>query len=82
MRYETWCASNISYYAKQKEMTTLYLGTIKRLTAAIRFYERNGFKLVEKKLATFISDYGCGYAFFLPAIFRLVRRRSFPKPCQ
>jgi putative acetyltransferase len=27
---------------------SVYLGTIERLQAAIRFYERNGFKLIEK----------------------------------
>ena len=30
-------------------MKNLYLGTIERLQAAIRFYERNGFTLIEKQ---------------------------------
>jgi putative acetyltransferase len=34
--------------AKQAEMTNIYLGTLERLQAAIRFYERNGFTLIEK----------------------------------
>ncbi|MDZ7898719.1 MAG: GNAT family N-acetyltransferase [Arcicella sp.] len=35
--------------AKQAEMTHVYLGTLERLQAAIRFYERNGFTLIEKQ---------------------------------
>jgi putative acetyltransferase len=35
--------------AKQAEMTNIYLGTLERLQAAIRFYERNGFTLIEKQ---------------------------------
>jgi putative acetyltransferase len=34
--------------AKQAEMTHIYLGTLERLQAAIRFYERNGFTLIDK----------------------------------
>jgi putative acetyltransferase len=35
--------------AKQANMTNIYLGTLERLQAAIRFYERNGFSLIEKE---------------------------------
>jgi putative acetyltransferase len=35
--------------AKKHQMHALYLGTIDRLAAAIRFYERNGFSLIEKQ---------------------------------
>lgn len=35
-------------HAKQKGFKALYLGTIERLKAAIGFYERNGFQLIEK----------------------------------
>jgi putative acetyltransferase len=35
--------------AKQADMTNIYLGTLERLQAAIRFYERNGFTIIEKK---------------------------------
>ncbi len=35
--------------AKEAEMNALYLGTIARLEAAIRFYERNGFTPIEKQ---------------------------------
>ena len=38
----------LSEAAKQAEMTNIYLGTLERLQAAIRFYERNGFMLIEK----------------------------------
>jgi putative acetyltransferase len=34
--------------ARQAEITNIYLGTLERLKAAIRFYERNGFSLIEK----------------------------------
>jgi putative acetyltransferase len=34
--------------ALENKMTGLYLGTLERLQAAIRFYERNGFSLIEK----------------------------------
>jgi putative acetyltransferase len=39
----------LSRAAKQAEMTNIYLGTLERLQAAIRFYERNGFTLIEKE---------------------------------
>lgn len=35
--------------AKEAEMNNIYLGTIERLQAAIRFYERNGFTLIAKE---------------------------------
>ena len=35
--------------AKQANMTNIYLGTLERLKAAIRFYERNGFTLINKE---------------------------------
>jgi putative acetyltransferase len=35
--------------AKQAKMTNIYLGTLERLKAAIRFYERNGFTLINKE---------------------------------
>ena len=35
--------------AKESKMTDVYLGTIERLQAAIRFYERNGFTLIAKE---------------------------------
>ena len=35
--------------AKEAKMTDVYLGTIERLQAAIRFYERNGFTLIAKE---------------------------------
>ncbi len=35
--------------AAEAEMTNIYLGTIERLQAAIRFYERNGFTLIAKE---------------------------------
>lgn len=35
--------------AKKAEMNNIYLGTIERLQAAIRFYERNGFNLIAKE---------------------------------
>jgi N-acetylglutamate synthase-like GNAT family acetyltransferase len=35
--------------AQVNQITNLYLGTLERLQAAIRFYERNGFKLIEKQ---------------------------------
>jgi putative acetyltransferase len=34
--------------AHESNMTSLYLGTLERLQAAIRFYERNGFTIIEK----------------------------------
>ena len=34
-------------YARQKNMTDLYLGTVPALKAAHRFYERNGFVLTD-----------------------------------
>jgi putative acetyltransferase len=36
-------------WCKEKDIHGLYLGTIERLQAAIRFYERNGFTFIEKK---------------------------------
>lgn len=38
----TWC--------KEKDIREIYLGTIERLEAAIRFYKRNNFFLVDKQL--------------------------------
>jgi N-acetylglutamate synthase-like GNAT family acetyltransferase len=35
--------------SQENGITNLYLGTIERLQAAIRFYERNGFTLIEKQ---------------------------------
>ena len=35
--------------AQQAKMTDVYLGTIEKLQAAIRFYERNGFTLIAKE---------------------------------
>ena len=35
--------------AQEAKMTDVYLGTIERLQAAIRFYERNGFTLIAKE---------------------------------
>lgn len=35
--------------AKRHDMNALYLGTIERLAAAIKFYERNGFMPIEKQ---------------------------------
>lgn len=35
-------------YCREKGITDLYLGTVDKLQAAIRFYERNGFGLVQK----------------------------------
>lgn len=35
--------------AREKDIKMLYLGTIERLQAAIRFYERNGFTIIEKQ---------------------------------
>ena len=34
--------------SRENDITNLYLGTLERLQAAIRFYERNGFTLIEK----------------------------------
>jgi putative acetyltransferase len=34
--------------SRENGITNLYLGTLERLQAAIRFYERNGFTLIEK----------------------------------
>jgi putative acetyltransferase len=39
----------LEHAAKGSTMTGLYLGTLERLQAAIRFYERNGFTLIEKQ---------------------------------
>jgi putative acetyltransferase len=36
-------------YCTQKEVTTLYLGTVSQLAAALRFYERNGFMTISKE---------------------------------
>jgi putative acetyltransferase len=36
-------------WAVDKSFKTVYLGTIERLLAARRFYERNGFELVDKQ---------------------------------
>ena len=35
--------------AQEAKMTDVYLGTIERLQAPIRFYERNGFTLIAKE---------------------------------
>lgn len=35
--------------AQKHDMNALYLGTIERLAAAIKFYERNGFTPIEKQ---------------------------------
>ena len=35
--------------AQEAKMTDVYLGTIEKLQAAIRFYERNGFTLIAKE---------------------------------
>lgn len=35
--------------AQENQITNVYLGTLERLQAAIRFYERNGFTLIEKQ---------------------------------
>lgn len=37
----TWC--------KEKDIREIYLGTIERLEAAIRFYKRNNFFLIKKE---------------------------------
>jgi putative acetyltransferase len=37
-------------FATEAGIENVYLGTIDRLHAALRFYERNGFKVIEKKL--------------------------------
>lgn len=34
--------------AKQQQLTSIYLGTTDRYLAAHRFYEKNGFKLIDK----------------------------------
>lgn len=36
-------------WSKSHDINALYLGTIERLQAAIRFYERNGFTFIEKQ---------------------------------
>src|SRR5918993_5001820 len=36
-------------FAKDKNITTILLGTVPVLKAALRFYERNGFKEIEEK---------------------------------
>lgn len=35
-------------YARTKGINAIYLGTVQKLQAAIRFYERNGFEPIEK----------------------------------
>ena len=35
--------------SRENDIKNLYLGTLERLQAAIRFYERNGFTLIEKQ---------------------------------
>ena len=35
-------------YCKKNQITDLYLGTVDKLAAAIRFYERNNFKQIKK----------------------------------
>ena len=35
--------------SRENNIRNLYLGTLERLQAAIRFYERNGFTLIEKQ---------------------------------
>ncbi|MEA5461953.1 GNAT family N-acetyltransferase [Arcicella sp. LKC2W] len=35
--------------AQKNQIANVYLGTLERLQAAIRFYERNGFTLIEKQ---------------------------------
>ena len=35
--------------SRENNIKNLYLGTLERLQAAIRFYERNGFTLIEKQ---------------------------------
>lgn len=39
----------LTNYAKSQTISNLYLGTVAKLHAAIRFYERNGFSFLEKK---------------------------------
>lgn len=36
-------------YSRQRGLQALYLGTVPQLHAAIRFYERNGFRRIEKR---------------------------------
>ena len=36
-------------YCKEHDIDSLYLGTINRLEAALRFYERNGFETISKE---------------------------------
>jgi putative acetyltransferase len=40
--------NTLTDYAKQQQINALYLGTVAKLHAAIRFYERNGFTFLEK----------------------------------
>lgn len=40
---------NLIVFAQEKNLKGLYLGTVAKLHAAIRFYERNGFSFLEKK---------------------------------
>jgi putative acetyltransferase len=40
---------NLLDWSKSHDINALYLGTIARLQAAIRFYERNGFTFIEKQ---------------------------------
>ena len=39
---------NLLAHAKKHDITSVYLGTVAKLKAAIRFYERNGFVFLEK----------------------------------
>jgi GNAT superfamily N-acetyltransferase len=36
-------------YSRQHGLHVLYLGTVPKLQAALRFYERNGFRLIQKQ---------------------------------
>jgi len=36
-------------YSRQKGLQTLYLGSVPKLQAALRFYERNGFRPIQKQ---------------------------------
>jgi GNAT superfamily N-acetyltransferase len=37
-------------WCRQKKITAVYLGTLDRMKAAHRFYEKNGFVLIDKKM--------------------------------
>jgi putative acetyltransferase len=39
----------LEHSARENNIENLYLGTLERLQAAIRFYERNGFTLIDKQ---------------------------------